>query len=50
MIKVTGRTDGLIPGEIDRCKFFPTTIPSDPKYELHLPFPLSFTLITFVRN
>jgi hypothetical protein len=29
--KVTGRTDGLIPEAIGRCKFFPTTIPSDPK-------------------
>lgn len=30
MAKVKGRTDGLIPGAIDRCKFFPKTMSFDP--------------------
>jgi len=35
MAKVTGRTNGLISGTIDRCKFFPTTVPSDPILSVH---------------
>jgi hypothetical protein len=31
MAKAAGKTDGLIPEAIDRCKFSHTTIPSDPK-------------------